>query len=501
MTRLVLLITLAACALLSALPAAASASRGQEATFQDDNRLIYATDADRAATLDTLQALGADRLRLTVLWSAVAPDPASRTRPDFDAGNPDAYAKGIWHNYDAAIKGALARGMKVNLDVTGPAPLWATQAPPREDIADTFEPSPAEFHSFVVAVGRRYSGTWADPDGGTLPRVGYWSIWNEPNVSGWLTPTWQRAGSGWFARSASLYRELLDAAYTALDGSGHGGDTVLFGETAPAGSNSKNVKRAMTPMAFVRALYCVDRKLRRLKGTGATRLDCGSSPRAFRKAHPALFHATGYAHHPYQLLLPPGVKPRNRDHVTIGVLGRLTSALDRIQRRYGSHRKLPLYLTEFGYQTPPDPYGVPLRYQGSFLNHAEHIASRNRRVRTLSQFLLDDDGEPIRKTFQSGLRTNAGIDKPALAAYRMPFWLRGKGHRRKIWGLLRPAAPGTHERALIQFRRDGSKRWRTIRTVTAKGRRNVYTATLRLRRDGALRVAWGPYRSRTEPVF
>ncbi len=498
MIRRTLLLMLLAVLLL---PGVASASSSQEATFQDDNLLIYTDDASRAANLDTLKALGVDRVRLTVLWAAIAPDPQSRTKPAFDAADPATYAEGIWHNYDAVIKLALARGIQVNLNLTGPSPLWANQVPPRADINDTYEPSPGEFNAFVTAVGRRYDGTYPDPEGGALPRVDYWSIWNEPNQSGWLTPNWQKAKGRWYERAASLYRELLDQAWGALGATGHGRDTILLGETAPAGNDSKQLKRQMTPLTFVRALYCVGRKGKRLKGTRASLLACGKSARAFKRAHPALFGARGYAHHPYQLLLPPGIKPRNRNQVTIAALGRLTSVLDRAMRRYRSRTRYPLYLTEFGYQTPPDRFGVPLRFQGAFLNQSEYIASRNRRVKTLAQFLLNDDGDPIGTTFQSGLRTRDGVDKPALAAYRLPLFVTGRKARRRVWGVVRPAAVGQRVRAKVQFRRSGTSKWRTVKTVKTRGRRNVFTTTVRLRRRGDLRVTALGTTSRTERIF
>ena len=76
----------------------------------------------------------------------------------------------------------------------------------------------------------------------------------------------------------------------------------------------------------------------------------------------------------------------------MGSLSRLTKTLDKIQRRYGQHKRFPLYLTEFGYQTrPADPLGVPLRAQATYINQSEYIASRNKNVRALSQFLLVDD--------------------------------------------------------------------------------------------------------------
>jgi len=488
-----------------ALAAPASAARDQEATFQDDEQLIYTDRAQRERNLDTLARLGVDRIRVTVLWKAIAPDPQSRTRPNFDATNPDAYPRGIWDHYDHLVVEARERGMDVNFNVTGPAPLWATKVAPRPDIVDRYEPSPVEFAQFVAAVGRRYSGQWPPSDyalpGGKLPRVGYWSIWNEPNHSGWLTPTWDKRGGKWVERSASLYRELAGAAWAALGATGHGTDVFLVGETAPSGDRSKNVKRYMKPLIFVRALYCVNRRLRPLRGAAAARLGCPRDGKGFRDQHPALFRATGYAHHPYQLLLPPGFRPTDRDYVTIGVLRRMTRTLDRVFRRYGSRRHLGLYLTEYGYQTPPDPLGVPLATQAAFLNLSEYIAWRNRRVKTLSQFLLVDDGEPIGLTFQSGLRTIGGKDKPAFRAYRMPVWVTGRGSRTRVWGVVRPAAAGERVRARIEYRRKGTKKWRLLRTVRTSAVRNSFLAKVRVpRRRGAVRVSWNDLHSRTVRV-
>jgi hypothetical protein len=488
--RRVAALAAAVVAALGAAAAPAAASRDQEATFQDDEQLIYVEKPHLERTLDTLESLGVDRLRITVLWKAIAPSPESRTRPLFDASNPDAYAPGIWTHYDNVVTEAQRRGMDVNFNVTGPGPLWANKPSPREDFAERYEPSPVEFGRFVTAVGRRYAG-----------RVTYWSIWNEPNHSGWLAPTWDLRDGRFVERSASLYRELLAAAWTALQLTGHGADTVLIGETAPTGDRSKGLKRYMKPLVFVRALYCVDRRLRPLRGDAAARLGCPADPAQFAAAHPALFAATGFGHHPYQLLTAPSVRPQDRDHVTIGVLPRLTGVLDGIFRRYGTGRRLGLYLTEYGYQTLPDPFGITPGTQAAYLNQSELIAWRNPRVRTFAQFLLVDDGEPIGLTFQSGLRTIEGADKPAMAAYRLPIWVTRRGARTRVWGLLRPAAPGERVTAEIQYRRRGSKRWRRLRQVTATGPRNAIDARVRVPRGrGALRIAWGGLQSRTVGV-
>ena len=495
---------------LALLPAAAGASATQETTFQDDNALIHSSPAKVRAALDILKSLGVDRVRVTLLWKSVAPSPNSRTRPaDFRATVPEEYGVRAWEPYDTLVYAARERGIEVNFNVTGPAPLWATKPAPRTDILDTFEPSAAEFGAFVAAAGTRYSGRWPDSPyvapQNRVPRVGYWSIWNEPNHSGWLTPQWNAESKSAFPRAASLYRELLDAAWTGLRLSGHEKDTLLIGETAPKGITTRGIKKFIEPIPFIRALYCLDSRNRPLKGKAATQLGCGKSGRAFREAHPALFAASGYGHHPYELIFAPGRRPAKRNWVTLANLGRLSRTLDAVFRRHGSRRKLPLYLTEYGYQTnPPDRAGVSLSRQAAYLNQAEYMAFRNARVKTLAQFQLIDDPMSVRAGFQSGLMTVRGKRKPAFAAYRLPIWLPRAKVRRgasvKVWALLRPAPNGKAAKGTVQFRAKGSKRWRTLKTVTTRNRRNYLQTSVRVRGSGAVRVRYGKNSSRAARV-
>ena len=61
-------------------PAATTSTsmRPLESMFQDDRYLIDSPSATVRRTLDALRALGVDRLRITVLWSAIAPAAGSR---------------------------------------------------------------------------------------------------------------------------------------------------------------------------------------------------------------------------------------------------------------------------------------------------------------------------------------------------------------------------------------------------------------------------------------
>jgi hypothetical protein len=210
-----------------------------------------------------------------------------------------------------------------------------------------------------------------------------------------------------------------------------------------------------------------------------------------------LFAATGWAHHPYELTFAPNRLPRHRDQwVTIANLNDLGRLLRRIHQRYAqASGRVPLYLTEFGYQTnPPDRLGVTPALQARYLDQSEYIAWRNPAVRTLAQFLLVDDGPPIGTTFQSGLMTADGKPKPAFNSYAMPVWLPRehlrRGERLPVWGLVRAAPDGQAQRVAVQVRDRGAAAWRTVQTVTTDARRGYLSTRIAVRRSGALRLAW-----------
>jgi hypothetical protein len=508
-------------AALAVLPASAAASPKQESMFQDDNLIVYNSPIGMTRTLARLKALGVDRVRVSVFWKLVAPAGSSNTRPAFDATDPAAYPAGAWNRYDNIVRVARAIGLAVNFNVTSPAPNWATGNPERKDIDETYNPNAGEFALFVRALGKRYSGVYApDPAAPPLPRVDYWSIWNEPNQAGWLTPQWvdDPHGSKTMIEAAPhIYRALVDAAWAALFVTGHGVDTILVGETAPKGLlDLQGTTRSIDSLRFIRQLYCLDDNLQFLQGQAAEVRGCPTSdqPSTFPQQHPALFHMSGYAHHPYELTFAPNRPPPHPDRwVTIGNLSSLGRTLVKIFHRYGQpvpggRHRVPLYLTEFGYQTnPPDPFGVRPARQAAYLNQAEYIAYRNSSVRALTQFLLVDD-KPVAgyprdstgawSTFQSGLIGLDGHHKPAFDAYQLPVWVARsrlrRGQTTRVWGLVRLAPNGAPQPVQVQVRGARSRRgFRKLKTVmTAPGPGYLQTR-VRLRRSSLLRLAWqGP---------
>ncbi|HEV2769610.1 MAG TPA: hypothetical protein VGV40_05430 [Solirubrobacteraceae bacterium] len=503
------------------LPAAAQADKSMEASFQDDNLLIFNTPQGRADTLNRLADLGVDRLRISVFWQTVAPQPDSQQRPaGFNAADPNAYPPGTWDRYDQIVRLARQRGIDVHFNITSPAPKWATADPGREDIDKTHEPSPAEFQAFVRAVGLRYNGAFPDASGATVPRVTFWSIWNEPNQAGWLTPQWRPdprrgRGSGSVEAAPAIYRSLVDAAWNGLQATSHGRDTILIGETAPKGlGNRRGVTRSMDILRFLRSVYCLDVNGRILEGSAATARGCPARPdrEAFRTAHPGLFASSGWAHHPYELNFAPGRRPASDEWVTTANLGDLQSELRRAYQRYGagfpSRDGVPIFLTEFGYQTaPPDPVGVSNARQEEYINEAEYIAWSKPYVRSFSQFLLVDDkplpGVDTRtarawgKTFQSGLMTLEGKEKPAYDAYRVGFHLDDdrvdRGDAVSVWGIARPETRGVIPiEVQVRTRSYRGKPTRYVKRATGQaGRpRHYMRASFTARRDGWIRLRW-----------
>lgn len=526
----VLVLVLAGC--FAAAPARASS--GQETIFQDDSQLLNGSFAQTQSTLDTMQALGADRIRVLVFWSRLAPAAGSRTRPpNFDATNPNSYSQTAWNAYDNVVRGAQRRGMDVDLNFAPPVPLWATQFTGDAQLADHYRPSANEFQSFVQAVGRRYDGTFAPPLAGSasrrgptasaaalpgepLPAVRFWSIWNEPNVWNFLAPQFASSSSPVEA-AAPLYRSLVDAGYSGLVATGHGGDTILIGETAPQGTKTKGANRpgshhSLDPLRLLRALYCVDRRFKPLQGAGAQAVGCPTTAGArasFASDHPGFFQATGWGHHPYALASSPNSRSKFPDDVKLGDLPRLTNALKSVFRAWGrGSAGLPVYLTEFGFQTrPPDPFAVSPSRQAEYINQSEFNVYGNSRVRSYSQFLLVDDGPDTRfpsssffywNNFQTGLVWGpaSGLEgrlKPSFSAFRIPIFIPRQQSPRaatfRVWGALRPAPNGTTQSASIQFkgRTGGFKR---IQLATTSNFRNYVDVLVRITQSGVLRIAW-----------
>lgn len=484
-----------------ALPGAALANPTQLSMMMDDDRLLYRSAKTADQTLDTMASLGVDYVRVTVLWSVVAERARNTKRKDrrfrkLGADNPKAYPKGNWDRYDHLVRSAGARGLKVYFNVTGPGPEWCCEKPPRgeEENVQTWMPKSREFKNFVKAVGTRYSGKYRDENvRGKLPRVSFWSLWNEPNQGGWLTPQYWKGKP----YSPSLYRELFFKGREGLVATGHARDIILVGETAPIGLDENRSRAPMDPTTFISELFCVDRLGNRTSGRGCD---------AFTRYGPIV--ATAYAHHPYSKDRSPYDRDKDPDAITMANLDDLTGLLDRVAEKTGRVAEgLPIALTEFGYESsPPDRfYGIPIADQADYTVFGELIAWANPRVISQTQFLLRDvkpiAGRPLSsksawRTYQSGLYYNNGKPKPSAAAYRFPFLVspiaRGEDGRLVyvLWGQARFRPNSVADTLYVQHRAAGTKSWVTIGEPIRTGALNYFSANVTSPGPGRLRVVW-----------
>jgi hypothetical protein len=441
----------------------ALASHSQITYFEGSADLLGPKTREHA--IAQLQSLGVKALRVELYWFDVAPSPKSSNRPAFDATNPANYN---WGAYDWLLGKARELHWPILLTVTSPAPRWATS---NRKAPYVTRPDDLDFQQFMTAVGRHYGS-----------QVSLYSIWNEPNHPAFLLPQWNSNGT---PASPRIYRGLYQAAYAGLQASGIAQPRVLLGETAPTGYETVNVRREgsgallhdVAPLAFLRGTLCLNSRYQK---SGS----CGP------------LSAAGYAHHAYTNAAGPSYHPPEADNVTIGVLSRLSRALDLAARTHAIPAHLPIYLTEFGVQSKPNRYlGVPVAQQAEFDAIAERIAYSNARVTAFSQYLLRDDplgGAPGSSAhggyigFQSGLEYVNGRPKPLYYGWPIPLTVSRAGHGFSLWGLVRPATGSTKVTVLVEGR--GARRYRTLRTILTNSR--GYWAFNSSTRGVAWRVRW-----------
>ncbi len=523
------------------LPAHALASSNEQSAIQDDNHLIYAPPVSVAQTMEKIASLGVDYVKVSVVWSAVAPNWNSSHAPKgFNATNPADYPYGAWARYDEIVRVAGWLGLKVYFQLSPTVPRWAQQSGLARGQGESLGQAPNDnaFKQFVQAVARRYSGHYSDsayyanpspqslglpasvdpgfqPGTTPLPAVREWGIWNEPNFPSWLNPFQKSLGHGKVEMlQPSLYRGIVNAAWAGLQAGGHRGDTFLIGETANFGNVYSN--------PFIEDLYCVSGS-KPLSGNAAALVGCPTRPNrgAFVRGNPGLFGATGWAHHPYGFDQAPNQRYNAPQWVTLQNMSWMENTLNRALSAYGKSRRggMPLYMSEWGYKTdPPNPYiAITLADQAAWLDEGDYMTWQTPYVRALDQFLLYDDlpnaGKPrgsraYWSTFQTGLLFGNGSEKPAFAAYRLPIWLPSAHHgsRVTVWGQLRLADHSGVQSAEIQFQRGGSGAWAKLVGIQTRNSEGYFENHVSIPAKGNVRIAWtdpaggATYYSRTVAV-
>ena len=354
--------------------AAANASPGLRAGITDSGGALYAGPGE---FYPALGELGVQVLRVHLNWGGKLGVAKRRPREGTDPDDP-AYD---WRLYDRVVLDARRHGVEVLFTIFG-TPPWANGgARPTRAPRDA-----TRLREFAYAAATRYGGVYVRRDGALLPRVRFWTAWNEPNLQIGLVPQWRRVGGRWVIQSARDYARICNAVVDGVATALVAGSKVACGVTAARGNNNPNGDRpSVSPLAFLRAM----------KAAGARGFDA-------------------YAHHPYYGA--PSESPASRSPGRGGVtLGNIDDLVRELTRLYG---RLPLWLTEYGYQTnPPDGvFGVPWATQARYLRASLAIARAHPRIDMLLWFLLRDEDDPAR--WQSGLIAADGRRKPSFAAFR-----------------------------------------------------------------------------------
>jgi hypothetical protein len=366
-----------------------------------------------------VKALGVVMIKVQLNWSAVAP--AGRRKPArFDGTDPADYHG--WDRYDAVLADVRARGFKVMFALAPPAPGWATRGT-RRDRMGVNRPSAREFGRFAEAAAKRF------------PAVDVWTLWNEPNHPGHLYPQSVRGRPV----APHLYRGMVRAAVAGLKRGGVGRDPILFGELLPIGKPVSGPKRNLKPLRFLREFFC-------LTGCRRTRLS----------------GLDGFAYHPYTRPAGPFLVEPSRDDASIRSYGRIFRVLDTARARGRiTGPRLPIWNTEFGFQTnPPDPgFGARISRVPYFWSVSElWMSYPNRRVKTISQYTMTDTPGDT-SLWQSGLRFANGTPKANIYAnFRLPILVRQLGPGAvEVRGAARPRGAGATVQVQQRTRRGAFK--------------------------------------------
>lgn len=434
MRRGALLVGLLSLALLQQAPGAAAHGLRlglADASFSNADPVV------RDEWLARAQGARAELVLLGAPWAAIAPrnrpagfDPADPADPSYD-----------WTTLDGAVRSAAAHGLEPVLDVDF-APRWA-EGPGRPSLAvapgGTWLPQPTDLGLFARALATRYSGAFVDPaepGAGPLPRVRYFEIWGEENLSIHLTPLWR----GRRLVAPAHYREMLNAAYGQIHRASPGA-RVIVGGLAPYGDARAGGSR-IPPVWFWRSLLC-------LRGA---RLEPTACP------EPAHFDVA--AHNPIDVFGPRvgAASPLDVSTPDIGRLGRIVRKAVATGRALPRRQK-PFWATEIWWDSkPPDPHGVPIARQARFLTQSFFELWRQGVSAVIWWYLRDQapGAAGFAATQQSGLLYHGGSPKPAYAAFRFPFAARRQaGGRVLLWG--KAPSPGR-----LTVERRGPRGWTAI---------------------------------------
>jgi hypothetical protein len=423
--------------------------------------LTGGSSAARAQWVHSANAVGTQIVRITAYWGEIASD-----QPPNEADAVDPNWSGYhWASLDEQVEALTADGFRVMITVTS-APVWAEGANMIPNApAGTWEPSASDFGEFATAITRRYDGS-TKARGRYLPRVTLWQPWNEPNLNLDLSPQWIPGPNGsWLAASPGLYRNLLNAFYSAAKAVSWSNYVIAAG-TAPLGDPPGNYR--MAPVTFYQYLFCLN--------TDDGYVGCSNPP-----------YFDAIDHHPYGIK-GPEAQNTNAADAPLPDIYRLTRVLNVAER---DHTALPagkkaIWVTEFAWYTnPPTPGGVPLQQEARWVEQAFYVLWQQGVSNVLWYRIVDEPGgSSALINTNSGLYFKDGQAKPAATAFYFPFLTNRRDHTTIVaWG----RAPQGGELKIEQQAKHG---W-TVVTQFSVTKDEVFQLPLRLKGKATLRAVLG----------
>ena len=438
-----------------------------ESVFQDDDLLLHDSPAGVDATMAELRVLGVDRVRLSAIWRDIA-DPTDGPA----AYPPDRIAQARPRDQ------RRLDGLTVLLNIRGGAPDWA-QRPSARSAArtDAYKPAPARRSG---AATRQFAGrpaTRASTPGrsGTSPTGAGCcsrSRRGKPYAPAPLPPPLprrqrRRCADGPRRRHHPARRDRAARRRRAAAPRAAQGRALLPRALLP--------RRASSPQAPLRRL---------------------------RQARPAAGHRRRPP--PVPGARAAGVPLARPGRIRLADGNRLARILDAARRYRRVPGRLPIWYTEFGYQTkPPDPYrGVSLKRQAAWNIRAERLAYRQKRVLALQPVpaarrgaadAVPGSDRRYWSTYQTGLRFADG----AASRPTTPTGCRSCAlSAQPLWGLVRPARNGAPQEITIERRRGGA--WGPVGTRPSPTR--AATSVRLASRGGEYRFVWHGLASPRPPV-
>jgi hypothetical protein len=176
-----------------------------------DSDIIGMSQTDINRTLDEMQAMGVQNVRILIPWNNVEP------------ANNYFY----WNKVDALVNAAYSRDMGI-LGVLNSTPAWAV-APGRPPVASP-PASNAEYAQFVGTVAARYAG-----------KISAYEVWNEPNAATFWNPS----------PDPAAYTAMLQAAYPAIKAADP--NATVIGGVVGWVTDYPNL--AISPAKYVQGMY------------------------------------------------------------------------------------------------------------------------------------------------------------------------------------------------------------------------------------------------------